>query len=141
MSQEVFNRIEKKYLLDKTKTEELIKRISDYIKPGEYPYTKICNIYYDTENNELIRKSIEKPIYKEKINIDDLIKEIALPYKDFAQMQEKKINLDLQYNKEINIDRNKINQLLVIVLDNAIKYTAENDNITVKLILGIIDVL
>ena len=32
----------------------------------------------------------------------------------------------------INIDRNKINQLLVIVLDNAIKYTAENDNITVK---------
>lgn len=29
MSQEVFNRIEKKYLLDKTKTEELIKRISD----------------------------------------------------------------------------------------------------------------
>lgn len=69
MSQEVFNRIEKKYLLDKTKAEELIKRISNYIRPGEYPYTKICNIYYDTENNELIRKSIEKPIYKEKIRL------------------------------------------------------------------------
>lgn len=57
----------------------------------------------------------ELKLNKEKINIDDLIKEIALPYKDFAQMQEKKINLDLQYK-----------------LDNAIKYTAENDNITVK---------
>lgn len=69
MAQEVFNRIEKKYLLDKTKAEELMKKISPYIKSGEYPYTKICNIYYDTDNSELIRKSIEKPIYKEKVRL------------------------------------------------------------------------
>ena len=47
-------------------------------------------------------------------------------------MQEKQINIDLNYGKESNIDRNKINQLLVIILDNAIKYTAEKDTITVK---------
>ena len=69
MAQEVFNRIEKKYLLDKTKAENLIKKISPYIKPGEYPYTKICNIYFDTDKDELIRKSIEKPIYKEKLRL------------------------------------------------------------------------
>ena len=69
MAQEVFNRIEKKYLLDKFKAEELMKKISPYIKSGEYPYTKICNIYYDTDNSELIRKSIEKPIYKEKVRL------------------------------------------------------------------------
>lgn len=69
MAQEVFNRIEKKYLLDKRKTEILMKKISPYIKSGEYPYTKICNIYFDTENSELIRKSIEKPVYKEKVRL------------------------------------------------------------------------
>lgn len=69
MAQEVFNRVEKKYLLDKTTAEILIKRISSYIKSGEYPYSKVCNIYFDTDNKELIRKSIEKPIYKEKVRL------------------------------------------------------------------------
>lgn len=76
--------------------------------------------------------SNELKMNKEKINIDNLIKETIIPYKDFAKMQEKEIELDLNYNKEANVDRNKINQLLVIVLDNAIKYTAEKDKITVK---------
>lgn len=69
MAQEVFNRIEKKYLLDKATAEKLIRRLSPYIKSGEYPYTKICNIYFDTSHYELIRKSIEKPVYKEKVRL------------------------------------------------------------------------
>ena len=36
------------------------------------------------------------------------------------------------FNKEINIDPNKINQIMVIILDNAIKYTAQNDKIEIK---------
>ena len=76
--------------------------------------------------------SNELKMHKEKTNVDNLIKEIIIPYKDFAEMQEKQINIDLNYGKEANIDRNKINQLLVIILDNAIKYTAEKDKITVK---------
>lgn len=76
--------------------------------------------------------SNELKMHKEKTNIDNLVKEIIIPYKDFAEMQEKEINLELNYGKEVNIDRNKINQLLVIILDNAIKYTTEKDKITVK---------
>lgn len=76
--------------------------------------------------------SNELKMHKEKTNIDNLVKEIIIPYKDFAEMQEKEINLELNYGKEANVDRNKINQLLVIILDNAIKYTAEKDKITVK---------
>lgn len=76
--------------------------------------------------------SNELKMHKEKTNVDNLIKEIIIPYKDFAEMQEKQINIDLNYGKEANIDRNKINQLLVIILDNAIKYTTEKDTITVK---------
>ena len=69
MIQEVFNRVEKKYTLNKLQAEKLIKMISNYIESGEYPYSKICNIYFDTENDELIRKSIEKPLYKEKVRL------------------------------------------------------------------------
>ena len=69
---------------------------------------------------------------KEKTDIDTLIKDIIIPYKDYAEMQEKEINIDLKFNKEINIDSNKINQLMIIILDNAIKYTSKNDKIQIK---------
>ena len=69
MIQTVFNRIEKKYVLTKLQAERLIKKINENIKSGEYPYSKICNIYFDTKSNELIRKSLEKPVYKEKIRL------------------------------------------------------------------------
>ena len=76
--------------------------------------------------------SNELKMNKEKINIDSLIKEIAVPYTDFAKIQGKEIILNLNCSKEINLDRNKINQLIVIVLDNAIKYTSESDKIEIK---------
>ncbi len=76
--------------------------------------------------------SNELKMNKEKVNIDELIKEISIPYTDFAEMQGKEIVLNLNCNKEFNLDRNKINQLIVIVLDNAIKYTTESDKIEIK---------
>ncbi|MBO4816165.1 MAG: sensor histidine kinase [Clostridia bacterium] len=76
--------------------------------------------------------SNELKMDKQKTNIDNLIKEVIVPYIEYAQIQEKEINLNLNYGKEINIDRNKISELLIIVLDNAIKYTKENDKITIK---------
>jgi len=102
MAQEVFNRIEKKYLLDKNTAEQLIKRITPYIKSGEYPYTKICNIYFDTNNDELIRKSIEKPVYKEKIrlrsygipkNEDKVFLEIKKKFKRSSCKKKNRINI------------------------------------------------
>lgn len=69
---------------------------------------------------------------KELTGIDNLIAEVAMPYKDYASIEGKEVILDLQYQKEMNIDRNKISQLLIILLDNAIKYTKEGDTITIK---------
>lgn len=47
-------------------------------------------------------------------------------------MQEKEIILDFNYKMDVNIDANKIYQLIIILLDNAIKYTEEKDTITIK---------
>lgn len=64
---------------------------------------------------------------KEETNIDELITEITKPFVEMAEVQNKKFNLDLKYGKNINIDKNKIHQVLVIILDNCLKYT-ENEN-------------
>lgn len=65
----VFNRVEKKYLLTLKKFHQLWEELMEYMLVDEYGLHTICNIYYDTENNELIRNSIEKPVYKEKFRV------------------------------------------------------------------------
>lgn len=62
-------------------------------------------------------------LQKENVNIDDFIKNIVTPYSEIAELQEKKIELKLNYNIDIEIDTSRIYQLIIILLDNAIKYT------------------
>lgn len=69
MEQLVFNRVEKKYLLTPEKFQKLWEELMEYMLVDEYGVHTICNIYYDTENDELIRNSIEKPVYKEKLRL------------------------------------------------------------------------
>lgn len=69
MAQMVFNRYEKKYLLSREQYEKLMEKVKPYVKEDLYKEYEIRNIYYDTEQNELIRTSIEKPVYKEKFRI------------------------------------------------------------------------
>ena len=69
MAQTVFHRYEKKYLLTKEQYFCLIERIKPYVKEDKYGCYGIRNIYFDTETDELIRTSIEKPVYKEKFRI------------------------------------------------------------------------
>lgn len=71
-------------------------------------------------------------LQKENINIDEYIKGLINPYKEIAEMEGKKIELELDYKLDIDVDTNKIYQLMIILLDNAIKYTEENDVIKVK---------
>lgn len=81
---------------------------------------------------DLARYDANKTVLnKKRENINDLIKEIATPYQEMAEIQNKNLLLELNCKKEINIDRNKITQLMVILLDNALKYTEEGDSITI----------
>lgn len=65
----IFKRVEKKYLLDEEKYFQLMNRLDSYIELDEYGLHTICNIYYDTDNYDLIKTSIEKPLYKEKLRL------------------------------------------------------------------------
>ena len=65
----IFKRYELKYLLTKEQMEEILDRAGEYIRGDEYGKSTICNIYYDTPDSLLIRRSLEKPIYKEKLRL------------------------------------------------------------------------
>lgn len=66
---DVFQRVEKKYLLTTDKYQMLMQCIEPYITADHYgPYT-ICNLYYDTVHDDLISRSIQKPKYKEKLRL------------------------------------------------------------------------
>lgn len=65
----VFRRYELKYLLTKEKRDMLFETISPYIERDGYYKSRVRNIYFDTENYLLIRRSIEKPLYKEKLRL------------------------------------------------------------------------
>ncbi|MBR3882755.1 MAG: GHKL domain-containing protein [Clostridia bacterium] len=71
-------------------------------------------------------------INKENVNIDEYIKNVLTPYIEVAEIENKTIELDLNFKEDIDVDTNKIYELLIILLDNAVKYTEENDLIKVK---------
>lgn len=64
-----FERTEKKYLIDKKTYDTLLLKLKKQIMPDFYHKSTICNIYFDTLNNDLVRCSLDKPLYKEKLRL------------------------------------------------------------------------
>ena len=64
--QKVFKRYEYKYLLTREQKELLQNVMEEYMIPDEYGKSTICNLYFDTPQYLLIRRSIENKVYKEK---------------------------------------------------------------------------
>jgi hypothetical protein len=73
MAIEVFNRTECKYLIDNETYKNLENRLLKYMELDEYnkehEFYTISNIYYDTPDSHLIRTSLSKPEYKEKLRV------------------------------------------------------------------------
>ena len=67
--QENFKRYEKKYMLKETQYNRLRKELNQRMEEDQYGLHTICNIYYDTPDFRMIRKSLEKPVYKEKLRL------------------------------------------------------------------------
>ena len=67
--QATFKRYELKYLLTRQQKQALLQAMEPFMKLDHYGRTTIRNIYLDTENFRLIRRSLEKPVYKEKLRI------------------------------------------------------------------------
>ena len=64
-----FKRYEKKYMLTPDQFTRMLAGMKNYMCADEFGRYTICNIYYDTDDFQLIRTSLEKPIYKEKLRM------------------------------------------------------------------------
>ena len=67
--QSCFKRYEKKYLLTEEQYRAMRSGMEPYMVPDEHPRYSISNVYYDTPDYALIRASLEKPVYKEKLRL------------------------------------------------------------------------
>lgn len=65
----VFERYEKKYRLPEETYLQLIERLGEYMQADQYGKHTICSLYFDAKDYLLIRRSIEKPNYKEKLRL------------------------------------------------------------------------
>lgn len=107
MAQTVFNRYEKKYLIPEDIYFELRQKLKPYMQEDQYGLHTICNIYYETPDSELIRRSIEKPVYKEKLRLrsygiptmdSKVFLEIKKKYKDIVNKRRIRLTLQEAYD-------------------------------------------
>lgn len=68
-NQMTFQRYEFKYLMDVRQQQAVLEAMAPYMVPDEYSHSSIRNLYLDTPDFRLIRRSLEKPIYKEKLRV------------------------------------------------------------------------
>ncbi len=110
MAIEVFNRYEKKYLMDEQTFKWLTEKIKEHMVVDKHnrdgKFYNIANIYYDTPDDALIRASIEKPIYKEKLRLrsygvpgleDEVFLEIKKKYDGIVNKRRTRIKLSEAY--------------------------------------------
>lgn len=73
MATEVFNRYECKYIISDKVCRSIKPQLEEYMEVDEHSrngdFYTICNIYYDTPDHAMIRKSLDKPVYKEKLRL------------------------------------------------------------------------
>ena len=62
-------RYEMKYLLGPREKAAVLEAMSPYMQLDQYGRTTIRNVYFDTDSFRLVRRSLEKPAYKEKLRI------------------------------------------------------------------------
>ncbi len=86
--QSVFERYEMKYIITEKQKKAMLEAMLPYMKQDGYGHTTIRNVYFDTDNYRLVRRSIEKPVYKEKLRIRSY-KRVAPQGEVFIELKKK----------------------------------------------------
>lgn len=103
MYDKCFQRIEEKYLLSQAQKEELLRHVSNYVTRDKHFRSSMRNIYFDTVNFDLVARSIEKPIFKDKFRVrsyDDPAKskevflEMKMKYKGISHKRRTRISYE-----------------------------------------------
>ena len=82
-----------KFMVTKKQVDALLARMSEYMNPDKYctdgKYYSIFNIYYDTDDNRIVRNSISHPYYKEKLRLRSYDSPTAPDGKVYLELKKK----------------------------------------------------
>lgn len=67
--QSIFKRYELKYLLTPAQYQAVVQAVESHMQPDAYHESHIRNLYFDTPDFRLVRRSLEGPFYKEKLRL------------------------------------------------------------------------
>ncbi len=67
--QTIFKRYELKYMINPYQKELILQAMQPFMEPDRYGRSTIRNLYFDNDSYQLIRRSMEKPEYKEKLRV------------------------------------------------------------------------
>ena len=66
---DIFRRIEKKYIVTEEQYKKIKEKMKENMAEDQYGKSTICNIYFDTNQYDLISHSINKPYFKDKVRL------------------------------------------------------------------------
>ena len=140
MDTNVFKRVETKYLLTDEEYKKLMKKIDKYLMEDRFYKSTICNIYFDTDDYDIINKSLDKPPFKQKVSLrsynvpnldDDVFFEIKGKYNGVVFKRREKIKLIDYYNYIENNTMPNNKQIM-----KEIDYIIKKENLKPKLMLS-----
>ena len=100
----VFKRYELKYLMDRDQMEAVYRALKEHMVLDAYGHSSIRNIYLDTDDFLLARRSISKPMYKEKLRF----RSYGAPEADGKVFVELKKKYDsVVYKRRVNMPLDK----------------------------------
>lgn len=149
MAIEVFNRYEKKYRIRDDTYHKLRERLAQYMEADEHSrdgdFYTICNIYYDTSDNYLIRKSIEGSEYKEKLRLrsygtraleDKVFLEIKKKYKRLVNKRRTRLILEEAYAYMLSREKPELKPYMNGQVLNEIDYMIHRMELSPKVFLS-----
>ena len=86
--QAVFKRYEMKYKMTRKQQAAVLEAMLPHMRLDDFGHTTIRNIYFDTDTYRLVRRSIEKPVYKEKLRIRSY-RQVSAQDKVFIELKKK----------------------------------------------------
>jgi SPX domain protein involved in polyphosphate accumulation len=118
MQKNIFSRYERKYVISTKQKNEIITKLNEYLVDDPFSmngsnYT-IYNIYFDTADYSLIRNSIQKPIYKDKLRLRSYkspVEETDLVFLEIKKKYEGRVNkrrVILSYKDAMNYIDNRV---------------------------------
>ena len=108
--QMIFKRYEIKYMLNQIQFEKLKNIMKEYMREDEHGKSTNCSLYFDTPQYLMIRRSMEHPIYKEKLRV----RSYGVAQKDSPVFVELKKKYDsVTYKRRIEMTESNMEKYLL----------------------------